>query len=81
MARTLVQGAGTLEVALVAQDPGEVVQAAGGVGVVGAELRLTDRQGPLVEAAGRREEPVSTPAASSRGGRPGSSGPSGAAWG
>jgi translation initiation factor 2B subunit (eIF-2B alpha/beta/delta family) len=32
----LVQGAGAVQVALVAKDEGEVVEAEGGVGVVGA---------------------------------------------
>jgi hypothetical protein len=48
----LVQGAGAVQVALVAQDASEVVEATGGVGVVGAQAGLADGQGALVQAAG-----------------------------
>jgi hypothetical protein len=40
---TLVQDAGSFEVALVSQDGGEVVEAPCGDGVIGAQADLTDR--------------------------------------
>jgi hypothetical protein len=40
---TLIQGAGAVRVALVAQDEGEVAEDAGGVRVVGAQAGLEDR--------------------------------------
>jgi hypothetical protein len=44
-----------LEVALVGQDPGEVVEALGGGGVVGAQAGLADGEGTLVQSAGTVE--------------------------
>jgi hypothetical protein len=46
----LVQG--TVEVALVAQDTRETVEALGGLEVVGAKAGLTDGKGTLAQAAG-----------------------------
>jgi hypothetical protein len=46
--------AGVVEVALVGQDEGEVAEAAGGVGVVVAEVGLEDRQGVLTQGASLR---------------------------
>jgi hypothetical protein len=46
------QGTGGVQVALVAQDDGEVVAAVGGVGVVGAQVGLENAQGALVSGTG-----------------------------
>jgi hypothetical protein len=52
---TLVQGAGGVQLALVVQGGGEVVEAGGGGGVVGAQARLADGQGTLVQGPGAVE--------------------------
>jgi hypothetical protein len=49
---TLVQGPGTVQIALAAQDVGDVVQAPGGVGVVVTKLGLANVKGTLVQRAG-----------------------------
>jgi hypothetical protein len=48
----LQQGAGAVQVTLVAQDGGEVAEAIGGIGVIGAQAGLGDGQGAFVQAAG-----------------------------
>src|SRR6266545_5641012 len=50
--RTRVEVAGVVEVALVADDGGQAVQALGGVGVVGAKAGLADRQGASMQGLG-----------------------------
>lgn len=54
----LVQGAGVVEVALVVQDEGEVVETLGGGGVVRAEVGVVDGQGALEWAGGLCGRPV-----------------------
>jgi hypothetical protein len=47
-----VQAAGAAEVALSAHDEGKVVEALSGVEIIGAQVHLTNREGPLEQTAG-----------------------------
>jgi hypothetical protein len=51
----LEEGAGAVQIALVAHDGGEVAEARRGVGVVSAQRRLADGEGLLVEGMGAVE--------------------------
>jgi hypothetical protein len=54
-------GPGAVEVALGVQDGGEVVEALGGIRVVGAQAGLADGQGALAEGAGAVEVALGSP--------------------
>jgi hypothetical protein len=56
---TLVEAAGLVEIALLAQHEREVVEALGGVRMVRAEASFADGDGALVESTGLVESPWS----------------------